>query len=59
MRTLQIVNKLNEILYVVKSDKTVYWDRQENIFHILKGSTIIFTSSNLETIYDYILHFLI
>lgn len=37
MRTLQIVNKLNELLYLGKSDKTIYWDREENLFHIMKN----------------------
>ena len=37
MRTLQIVNKLNELLYLGKSDKTIYWDREENLFHIMEN----------------------
>lgn len=38
MRTLQIVNKLNELLYLGKSDKSIYWDREENLFHIMKNN---------------------
>lgn len=40
MRTLQIVNKLNELLYLGKSDKSIYWDREENLFHIMKNNNV-------------------
>lgn len=37
MRTLQIVNKLNELLYLSKSDKIIYWDREQKLFYITQS----------------------
>lgn len=47
MRTLQIVNKLNELLYLGKSDKTIYWDRDENLFHIVKGNDSLYRTDDI------------
>lgn len=47
MRTLQIINKLNELLYLGKSDKVIYWDREENLFHIVKGSESLYRTDDI------------
>ena len=47
MRTLQIVNKLNELLYLGKSDKVIYWDRDENLFHIVKGNESLYRTDDI------------
>lgn len=47
MRTLQIINKLNELLYLGKSDKVIYWDRDENLFHIVKGNNSLYRTDDI------------
>lgn len=55
MINLKIVNKLNELLNLVKSDLLIYWDRDENSYYILKDRIlIVYSSHKLADIVDYI-----
>lgn len=59
MRTLQIINKLNELLYLGKSDKVIYWDREENLFHIVKGNDSLYRTNDIMKLIYVLVNFFI
>ena len=59
MRTLQIVNKLNELLYLGKSDKVIYWDREENLFHIVKSNDSLYRTNDIMNLIYVLVNFFI
>lgn len=55
MITLQLINKINELLYIAKTELTVAWDRSEGRYYILKNhALIVYSSSKLFDIVYYI-----